>query len=66
MIKNMLVVHMRKKNSLLANMILLYIHPKLHDDGEWDPSLSTQETLAVRVQPDRRVKTKEPGFRYMA
>ncbi|CAA6674566.1 unnamed protein product [Spirodela intermedia] len=32
----------------------------------WDPSPSAQETLAVRVQPDRRTKTKEPGFRYTA
>ncbi|CAA7405427.1 unnamed protein product [Spirodela intermedia] len=35
-------------------------------DGERDPSPSTQETPAVRVQPDRRAKTKEPGFRYTA
>ncbi|CAA6674206.1 unnamed protein product [Spirodela intermedia] len=33
-------------------------------DGEWDPSPSAQETPAVRVQPDRRAKMKEPGFRY--
>ncbi|CAA6657433.1 unnamed protein product [Spirodela intermedia] len=35
-------------------------------DGERDPSPSAQETSAVRVQPDRRAKTKEPGFRYTA
>ncbi|CAA6673640.1 unnamed protein product [Spirodela intermedia] len=35
-------------------------------DGERDPSPSAQETPAVRVQPDRRAKTKEPGFRYTA
>ncbi|CAA7399126.1 unnamed protein product [Spirodela intermedia] len=35
-------------------------------DGEWDPSPSAQETPAVRVHLDQRVKTKEPGFRYTA
>ncbi|CAA6674955.1 unnamed protein product [Spirodela intermedia] len=35
-------------------------------DGERDSSPSVQETPAVRVQPDRRAKTKEPGFRYTA
>ncbi|CAA6673384.1 unnamed protein product [Spirodela intermedia] len=31
-----------------------------------DPSPSTQETPVVRVQLDRRSKTKEPGFCYTA
>ncbi|CAA6657878.1 unnamed protein product [Spirodela intermedia] len=35
-------------------------------DGEQDPSPSAQETSTVRVQPDRRAKTKEPSFRYTA
>ncbi|CAA6666529.1 unnamed protein product [Spirodela intermedia] len=35
-------------------------------DGERNPSPSAQETPAVRIQPDRRTKTKEPGFRYTA
>ncbi|CAA7393097.1 unnamed protein product [Spirodela intermedia] len=35
-------------------------------NGERDPSPSAQETPSVRVQPDRRAKTKEPGFRYTA
>ncbi|CAA7407177.1 unnamed protein product [Spirodela intermedia] len=35
-------------------------------DGEQDPSPSAQETPAVRVQLDRRAKTKEPGFHYTA
>ena len=35
-------------------------------DGEQDLSPSAQETLAIRDQPDRRAKTKEPGFHYMA
>ncbi|CAA6672650.1 unnamed protein product [Spirodela intermedia] len=35
-------------------------------DGERDSSPSAQETPAVRVQPDRRAKMKEPSFRYMA
>ncbi|CAA6667190.1 unnamed protein product [Spirodela intermedia] len=35
-------------------------------DGKRDPSPSAQETPAVRVQPDRCTKTKEPGFHYTA
>ena len=35
-------------------------------DGERDTSPSAQETPAVRVQPNRCTKTKEPGFRYTA
>ncbi|CAA6674621.1 unnamed protein product [Spirodela intermedia] len=39
---------------------------KVVSDGKRDLSPSAQETLAVRVQPNRRAKTKEPGFRYAA
>ncbi|CAA7388522.1 unnamed protein product [Spirodela intermedia] len=38
----------------------------LKNDGERDSSPLAQETPAVRVQPERRVKTKEPGFCYTA
>ncbi|CAA7392894.1 unnamed protein product [Spirodela intermedia] len=31
-----------------------------------DLSPSAQETPAIRVQPNRSVKTKEPSFRYTA
>ena len=44
----------------------LVVGTKRRVDGERDPSPSAQETPVVRVQPDRRMKTKEPGFRYTA
>ncbi|CAA6674580.1 unnamed protein product [Spirodela intermedia] len=42
------------------------LHRIWDSNGERDPSPSAQETPSVRVQPDRRAKTKEPGFRYTA
>ena len=50
----------------IADSIDISVETLRIDDGERDPPPPDQETIAIRVQPDRRAKTKASGFRYTA